>query len=533
MEHPVDDIELRKKWLSFSIEDEDLVKEVDELLEENIDPLIDDMYAHFLTFPETRKFFPDDATLQRAQIAQKSYFRRLTKGNYDAAYVAERLAVGTTHYRIGLDPIWYLGAYNRVMTWLRRLVQDKYAHDVEKYMHVIAALTRLIFFDMGLAIEAYTIAKEKAIREQSDAIRELETQRRVTKSILEDAPIGIAHLDKELRIVECNQEFIEMLGGADRESLSAQRLPEVAPGLPIQIFEDVISTGQPDRRTADPLFLNPDGTPGHFDWATWPIKNEASETVGLVTIFVDVTDRVMLQQQREDFVATLTHDLKTPILAANRAIKLLMEGDFGPVVEAQSKILGTIHQSNSALYKMVQTLLDVYRYDSGAKKLTVSVHDLKETILATVEELRALADTKNVQLNLELPGSPFSVQYDTEEVRRVLQNLLDNSLKFTPSGGTIKVSLEQIDNSIVRVTVSDTGKGISEEDRPKLFQRFWQAASSGGRYYASTGLGLYLCRKIVELHGGKIACESKVGVGSNFYFTLPIEQKNGESNELE
>jgi signal transduction histidine kinase len=182
---------------------------------------------------------------------------------------------------------------------------------------------------------------------------------------------------------------------------------------------------------------------------------------------------------------------------------------------------------------MVQTLLDVYRYDSGAKKLTVSVHDLKETILATVEELRALADTKNVQLNLELPGSPFSVQYDTEEVRRVLQNLLDNSLKFTPSGGTIKVSLEQIDNSIVRVTVSDTGKGISEEDRPKLFQRFWQAASSGGRYYASTGLGLYLCRKIVELHGGKIACESKVGVGSNFYFTLPIEQKNGESNELE
>lgn len=518
-----DDTTLRKRWLSFSPEDEELIKEVDELLEANIDPLIDDMYTHFLSFPETQKFFPDDNVLQRAQTAQKAYFRRLTKGNYDAEYVQDRLAVGKTHYRIGLGPIWYLGAYNRIMTWLRRLVYDRYQDDQEKSLLVISALTRLIFFDMGLAIESYTIAKEAAIREQRDAIKELETQRRVTKSIVEDAPIGIARLDADLRIVECNSEFILMIGKIDRDSVLGNTIDAIVPTLAPELLQHVIETGQPQNRSAELLHLSEHLPPGYFDWATWPVKDESGSTTGLVTMFVDATDRVMLQQQREDFVATLTHDLKTPILAANRAIKLLMDGDYGPVVETQSRVLETILQSNSALYTMVQTLLDVYRYDSGAKKLSLAENDLTSTILTTVNELRTLCDTKNVALEIKLPPSPYCVIYDADEIRRVLQNLLDNSLKFTPRGGTISVKLEETD-SLVRITVADTGKGISEIDRPKLFQRFWQAASSGGRYYASTGLGLYLCRKIVELHGGKISCDSTLGKGSRFHFTLPLVQ---------
>ncbi len=515
----IDDIALRKRWLSFTPEDEELVKEVDELLEENIDPLIDDMYAHFLSFPETRSFFANQEILLRAQEAQKRYFRRLTKGNYDEGYLKDRLEVGKAHYRIGLDPNWYLGAYNRVMTWLRRLVSEKYADDLEKGLRVNTALVRLIYFDMGLAIESYTKAKENAIREHRDAIRELETEKRVTKNILENAPIGIASLDSSLFIRECNVELMEMLGVNERESLIGKRLNEASGNLSEELFQAVIESGQPQKRSADLLQLSEQGEPGYFDWAIWPVKDEFGASIGLVAMFVDATDRVMLQQQREDFVATLTHDLKTPIIAANRAIKLLMEGDFGTLVEAQSRVLSTIHQSNQALYKMVQTLLDVYRFDSGVKKLSLSENDLSQTILSTVAELKTLCDTKKVSLEIELPQGPYPVVYDPEEIRRVLQNLLDNSLKFTPSGGFIKVKLEEV-NSHVKISVQDNGKGISDEDRPKLFQRFWQASGSG-RYYASTGLGLYLCRKIVELHGGKISCESGIGKGSKFQFTLP------------
>ncbi|HEY9790202.1 MAG TPA: protoglobin domain-containing protein [Candidatus Obscuribacterales bacterium] len=512
-------IELRKAWLNFSEEDEALVREVDPLVRENVDPMIDDMYAHFLSFPQTRAFFPNDDTLKRAQTAQKQYFLRLTQGNYDVDYVSQRLVVGNTHYRIGLDPTWYLGAYNRVMTWLRQLVFEKYKHDPEKFLKIISALTRLIFFDMGLAIESYSIAKERAIRAQQDEIARLEADSRTTKSIVENAPIGIIRLDAQLVCVECNAEFAEMLD-LSREDLVGKPLPQMVPHLDATPLRQVFENGHPFRRNAEKLDLSMDGSSAahYYDWAAWPLKHEDGNISGLLAVFTDATNRVLLQQQREDFVATLTHDLKTPILAANRAIKLLMDGDFGKVEEQQAKILETISQSNEALYQLVQTLLDVYRYESGAKQLSFTNQNLAELISKKVEELRPLAAGRELSVSAELPARANPVMCDIDEIRRVIQNLLDNALKFTPPGGTITVKLEQT-NDITRISVIDTGKGISETDKPKLFQRFWAAASSG-RYYASTGLGLFLCRKIVESHGGRIGCESVVGKGSTFYFTI-------------
>lgn len=524
-------IQLRKQWLSFDEADEALVKEVNEIVDNNLDAMIEDMYAHFLSFEETRRFFPDEATLKRAQDAQKRYFARLCKGNYDRDYVAQRLAVGDTHYRIGLDPTWYMGAYNRVLTWMRRLVNEKFKDDHESYLKVISALTRLVFFDMGLAIESYSIAKEQAITRQQDAITALETERRVTKNILEDAPSGILHLDESLNCVECNQEFLAILDINDRDEVIGKRISDVAPFIVNDVFEEVLSTGHPYRKTAEFINLTKVRTapPSYFDWAVWPVKDSNGQVYRLIAIFNDATNRVLLQQQREDFVATLTHDLKTPILAANRAIKLLMEGDFGSVEDSQKRVLETILQSNDAMYKMVQTLLDVYRYDSGMKKLALGEHDLSDAISRMVAELTPLATSRGVTLDAQLPPAVTPVQCDIGEIRRVIQNLLDNALKFTPSGGKIQVILEQFD-PVSKITVSDTGKGISVEDKPKLFQRFWAAASSG-RYYASTGLGLYLCRKIVELHGGTISVESEVGKGSTFWFTInPPEAKRGDTD---
>lgn len=513
-------IALRKRWLDLSPEDEALVQEIDQLLHENIDPLIEDMYGHFLSFDETRVFFPDDATLQRAQMAQKRYFLRLCQGNYDRDYVAERLAVGQTHYRIGLDPTWYLGAYNRVFAWCRKLVAQKYKDNPDKYLEVIAALTRLVFFDMGLAIEAYSIAKEDAIRRQRDAITELETERRATKNILQDAPVGIIQLDDKLFLLECNREFLNIVDVQDRETIAGKAMSEICPYLNLQIFQSVVSTGEPYKNIAE--FINmsrqPRTGPTYFDWAVWPVRSADGKITGLVATFTDATDRVLLHQQREDFVATLTHDLKTPILAANRAIKLLIEGDFGKVEESQQRILETIHQSNDSMYKMVQTLLDVYRYDSGLKKLNIVETDVCGLACTLVDELTHLAKTRGIELQTDLQTGCRAIQADDAEIRRVLQNLMDNALKFTPSGGRITVHVRQNEDSTT-IAVEDTGKGITDEDKPKLFQRFWAAASSG-RYYASTGLGLYLCRKIVELHGGNIWVDSTLGKGSTFHFRL-------------
>jgi len=531
MGHPAglteDEISLRKRWLEFGSQDEHLIAELDPILSEHLDAIIADMYDHFFAFDETRAFFPDDATLMRAKAAQRQYFARLTKGNYGVEYVRDRLRVGATHYKIDLDPKWYLGAYSHVLGAILPLLSAAFSTNPEKLTQAIAAVLKVIFLDMGLAIETYISAKEAAIRQHRDAIAELETERRVTKSIMEGAPIAIVRVNDAFACVECNDEFLKLLGSTDRREVVGKPLFELAPELPRELLGRVMESGHAYQGTAEALEFPLSPVVAYWDWAAWPVKGDHGDMLGLLAMFVNATDRVLLQQQREDFVATLTHDLKTPILAANRAVKLLVEGDFGQVSPEQSRILETIHQSNESLYKLVQTLLDVYRYDSGAKQLHLGKSNLALTIRRLAEELRPLATSKEVTLTADLPNEPVEVNCDEAEIRRVVQNLLDNSLKFTPAGGKITIALTR-EPGATTITVNDTGKGVSEEDMPKLFQRFWQAASSG-RYYASTGLGLYLCRKIVELHDGKIFCESTLGKGSTFGFTIrePVHHSFG------
>jgi NtrC-family two-component system sensor histidine kinase KinB len=287
----------------------------------------------------------------------------------------------------------------------------------------------------------------------------------------------------------------------------------------------------PTQRFGDSFYFVAKESAAHWDWACWPIKDDRGEVAGYVAKFVNVSDRILLQQQREDFVATLTHDLKTPILAAGRAIKLLLEGDFGAITAEQAEILRNIDDSNASLYKLVQTLLDVYKYESGTKQLRLSAVSVETLVSKAVTEIKGLAQAKDISVEEPTELFEFQLYCDAEEVRRVLMNLLDNALKFTPSGGRISIIVSQ-DDRTTAFHVKDTGKGVKPEEQGRLFQRFWQAAGSG-RYYAGTGLGLYLCRKIVEMHGGKITCESVVDRGSTFTFVLPnrAQVADGAQNE--
>lgn len=511
-----EEIENRKVWLGLGPDDEANIALLDQLVARNVDGLMDFLYDHFLAHEDTASFFPNEEILNRAKAGQRQYFLKLTCGKYDREYVDNRLIVGKTHYRIGLDTRWYLGAYYRALKYLRTLIVEEFKDDPELSNRLVDSLTKLIFFDMGLAIDTYNAAKIQAIREHKDMISRLETERTVSKSIVENAPIGIVRLSPDFKCLEANSEFLNFIDSD--EQIIGRSIFELCEDLPRSDLEEALHFGVAKRASAAKLtFFNSDHE-SFFDWAIWPIKERNDVVSALVATFTMVTDSVRLQQQREDFVATLTHDLKTPILAANRALKLLMEGDFGPIQDSQRSIIETILQSNNAMYQMVLTLLDVYKYDSGVKQLTMLPTDLPASIETLVAELSPLAKQKQIELTFTSSESNIPVICDIDEIRRVMQNLIDNSLKYTQSKGSISIELAQ-DEQVTTVSVTDTGKGISDADKPKLFQRFWQA-SSGGRYYASTGLGLYLCSKIVESHGGKLWCDSEVGKGSTFSFTL-------------
>lgn len=241
-------------------------------------------------------------------------------------------------------------------------------------------------------------------------------------------------------------------------------------------------------------------------------------------------------QQRDDFVARLTHDLRTPLVAANRMLKLCQEGTFGNVSEETRDAVENVVRNNDHLLGMVNTLLEVYRHEAGHKSLTFSSVNLVELAETVVQELTPIAQEQGITCQVapldNLPNGKkgdFVIEGDYLELRRVLTNLVGNAIKFTDEGAVtvylslhshppdgIPVSSPQVDQWSC-ITVEDTGVGISEAEQKEIFAWFRQ----GKHMRSGNGLGLHLSQRIALLHGGGIGVESKLGQGSRFTLCLP------------
>ena len=218
--------------------------------------------------------------------------------------------------------------------------------------------------------------------------------------------------------------------------------------------------------------------------------------------------------QRENFVSCLTHDLRTPIVAANRMLDLIEREAFGDVSQEQKEAIANIISSNQNLLEMLNKLLETHHYELGQKILSFIPVDLEQLIANVITELKPLTAEKEVELKTDISDvSP--VKGDRLELRRVLTNIISNALKFTDRG-EVKVSLTE-DKENVLVRVKDSGIGISPQEQQIVFQRFHQ----GNHRRSGKGLGLYLCQQIIYAHGGKITVESEVGKGSTFTVCLP------------
>jgi rsbT co-antagonist protein RsbR len=169
------EIERRKAFLEFRTEDAEALKELKEIGEKYAEPVIEALYTHFLAFEETKAFFQDPAVLERVKRLQKEYFLRLTQGEYGAEYVADRLRIGTVHERINLQPKWYLGAYNFYLRAVVSRLLQAFSRDPHKAISAFLSLMKLVFLDIGLAVDTYIHAREKTLRQQQEAIRELST----------------------------------------------------------------------------------------------------------------------------------------------------------------------------------------------------------------------------------------------------------------------------------------------------------------------------------------------------------------------
>jgi len=224
-----------------------------------------------------------------------------------------------------------------------------------------------------------------------------------------------------------------------------------------------------------------------------------------------------LIKSREDFVATLAHDLRTPLLAAIQTLKFFLDGSLGEMSERQNILLETMLYSNQDMLGLVNALLEVYRYESGELVLCKDFFNLMDLIHQCSCEVSSLLEKKSISLGFN-ESDELKIFADKQELRRVLANLLGNAVNYTSSGGKINIIVDSNEDNII-ISVEDTGIGIPEEDIPNLFNRFSQGTSK--KRSVGTGLGLYLARQIVEAHNGKIWLESELGKGSKFNFSIP------------
>ncbi|PYS53209.1 MAG: hypothetical protein DMF68_00165, partial [Acidobacteria bacterium] len=214
---------------------------------------------------------------------------------------------------------------------------------------------------------------------------------------------------------------------------------------------------------------------------------------------------------------------RSPLTVISGVISFFTSGRLGELSPEQKNMVSMMERNTQNLIELVNDLLDASKLESGTMRLDTTSFDLRGLLDELRETMEPLAKEKEIELIETIPSDLPQVEADRAKIRRVLQNLLSNALKFTPHGGRVEFSAERR-NEGVRVSVSDTGVGISPEDIDRLFDKYEQARSRATRGEKGTGLGLYITKQLVELHGSEIKVESEVGRGSTFSFTLPVKQ---------
>ncbi|MCM1340056.1 MAG: ATP-binding protein [Muribaculaceae bacterium] len=245
--------------------------------------------------------------------------------------------------------------------------------------------------------------------------------------------------------------------------------------------------------------------------------NPDDEFKRFVGVIRDVTEQKKADRLRDDFIATLTHDLRTPLLAAIQTLKFFLDGTVGELDEKQKLLLSTMQKSNEDLLGLVNALLEVYKYDAEKLILNKTEFNIYELVKLVYDELKPLAINKKIDFIIDCADKELEINADRSELRRVICNLCGNAINYTQEEGKVVITIKNEANDLI-FSVSDTGCGIPQEDIPNMFQRFSQGTTK--KRSAGTGLGLYLSRQIIESHGGKIWLESVLNKGSEFSFIL-------------
>jgi two-component system, NtrC family, sensor histidine kinase KinB len=248
-----------------------------------------------------------------------------------------------------------------------------------------------------------------------------------------------------------------------------------------------------------------------------PVLGEGGGVLGATVVLQDVTRLRRFDELKNDLVATVAHEFRTPLTSLRMAIHLCVEGAVGPLTEQQLDLLSAAREDCERLQRIVDDLLDLARIRAGLLELSPGPVELPELLEQALASVRSAAEQAGVKLEAQLAPGRETLVADKERLALALQNLLSNAIRHTGSGGTVTLTAAE-DEEGTRFSVKDTGQGIAKEHLPRLFDRFFRVPGAKG---GSAGLGLSIVKDVAEAHGGRVGVESEPGKGSTFWLTVP------------
>lgn len=363
-------------------------------------------------------------------------------------------------------------------------------------------------------LQEYSLHLEDLVKEKTLDIIEMNEQ---LSAIINNCADGIIIFTEKGKVVEVNPAC-ETLFGLSEEIFKGKDANELFSVKELS-WKDVFDSKEEKLlRDIDVInAVNGKTIPVEISSAFIPPKENEVEGK-YVFVIRNVNLQKEMERLREDFIATLTHDLRTPALAAIQTLEYFLNGKLGDLTDKQKLFLETMKSSNEDMLGLVNTLLEVYKYEAGKLRLVKTQFDFGDLIDDCIKQVQPIAQNKHQiidKIAISLDKAPILA--DKNEIRRVIINLLGNAIKYTQEGGKIEIKAE-IDGKDLRFAIKDNGEGIFKQDIPKLFKRFSQGTQE--KRSISTGLGLYLSKQIIDAHGGKIWLESDKGKGSEFFFVL-------------
>ena len=251
------------------------------------------------------------------------------------------------------------------------------------------------------------------------------------------------------------------------------------------------------------------------------IEDYKGKTAGFVAILNDVTKQKEMDKAKEEFFANVTHELRTPLVATEKAISLILTKAPGALTDDQENFLTIADRNLKRLTVLINDLLDLSKFEAGKMKLTLKLSSIGTAITESVNVLKVWAQTKSINLEQNIQQDLPKINIDVGRIIQILNNLVSNAIKFTPENGTVTVEARMNENKEIEVSVKDTGPGMSGEELSRVFDKFYQVRGVLTGDVRGTGIGLAVAKEIVELHGGKIRVESELEKGTKFIFTLP------------